>query len=168
MATGAKKPKTVFRCSDCDTDHNKWSGQCSGCGAWNTLEQQVNVTPSRNTPAGAGQSKVTTLDKISKKRIARLSTGLVEFDRVLGGGLVPGSTLVLGAAYTLWMVKRVIYGEVANDNVAALEDLNTREFIVLAILAGSVLLVGLWPAPLVDMMNVTVEHLVEQVGQSKL
>ena len=96
MATGAKKPKTVFRCSDCDTDHNKWSGQCSGCGAWNTLEQQVNVTPSRNTPTGAGQSKVTTLDKISKKRIARLSTGLVEFDRVLGGGLVPGSTLVLG------------------------------------------------------------------------
>ena len=77
-------------------------------------------------------------------------------------------TLILGAAYTLWMVKRVIYGEVANDNVAALEDLNTREFIVLAILAGSVLLVGLWPAPLVDMMNVTVEHLVEQVGQSKL
>ena len=77
-------------------------------------------------------------------------------------------TLILGAAYTLWMVKRVIYGEVANDNVAALKDLNSREFIVLAILAVSVLLVGLWPAPLVDMMSVTVEQLIEQVGHSKL
>jgi NADH-quinone oxidoreductase subunit M len=78
------------------------------------------------------------------------------------------STLILGAAYTLWMIKRVIYGEVANDKVAALQDLNVREFLVLAILAASVLLVGLWPAPLVDMMNVTIEHLIEQVGHSKL
>ena len=78
------------------------------------------------------------------------------------------STLILGAAYTLWMVKRVIYGEVANDNVAELTDLNHREFIVLGILAIAVLLVGIWPAPLVDMMNVTIEQLVEQLGQSKL
>jgi NADH-quinone oxidoreductase subunit M len=81
---------------------------------------------------------------------------------------VAASTLVLGAAYTLWMVKRVLYGEVANDNVAALQDLNSREFLVLAILVISVLVVGLWPAPLVDMMNVTIEQLVEQVGRSKL
>jgi NADH-quinone oxidoreductase subunit M len=78
------------------------------------------------------------------------------------------TTLVLGAAYTLWMVKRVLYGEVANKQVAELEDLNRREFIVLAVLAISVLLVGLWPAPLVDMMNTSVEILIEQVGQSKL
>jgi NADH-quinone oxidoreductase subunit M len=78
------------------------------------------------------------------------------------------TTLVLGAAYTLWMIKRVVYGEVANDNVAELEDLNSREFIVLAILAVSVLLLGLWPAPLVDMMNTTIEGLMQQVGQSKL
>ncbi|MDH3512639.1 MAG: NADH-quinone oxidoreductase subunit M [Gammaproteobacteria bacterium] len=78
------------------------------------------------------------------------------------------STLVLGAAYTLWMVKRVIYGEVANDNVAKLQDLNSREFVVLAVLAISVLLVGLWPAPLVDMMNTSVELLIEQVAQPKL
>jgi len=78
------------------------------------------------------------------------------------------TTLVLGAAYTLWMVKRVLYGEVANDNVAALEDLNQREFIVLAVLAVAVLLLGLWPAPLVDMMNTTIEQLIQQVGQSKL
>ena len=66
------------------------------------------------------------------------------------------------------MVKRVIYGEVANDNVAELTDLNRREFIVLGILAIAVLLVGVWPMPLVDMMNVTIEHLIEQLGQSKL
>jgi NADH-quinone oxidoreductase subunit M len=76
-------------------------------------------------------------------------------------------TLVLGAAYTLWMVKRVVYGEVANDNVAALEDLNIREFIVLAVLALAVLIVGLWPAPLVEMMEVTIQQLVEQAAQSK-
>ncbi len=78
------------------------------------------------------------------------------------------TTLVLGAAYTLWMVKRVVYGEVANDNVATLEDVNSREFLVLGILAVSVLLVGLWPAPLVDMMNTTIEQLIQQVSQSKL
>ena len=79
-----------------------------------------------------------------------------------------GTTLVLGAAYTLWMIKRVVYGEVANDNVAALRDLNAREFIVLTVLAISVLLLGLWPAPLVDMMNTSIEQLLLQVGQSKL
>jgi NADH-quinone oxidoreductase subunit M len=78
------------------------------------------------------------------------------------------STLVLGAAYTLWMVKRVVYGDVANKNVAALEDLNSLEFIVLGVLALAVLLVGLWPAPLVDMMSVTVRELLVQIGQSKL
>jgi len=78
------------------------------------------------------------------------------------------TTLVLGAAYTLWMIKRVLYGEVANDNVLALQDLNAREFIVLTILAASVMLVGLWPAPLVDMMNTTIEQLILQVSQPKL
>ncbi len=76
--------------------------------------------------------------------------------------------LVLGAAYTLWMIKRVIYGEVANDNVAELKDLHRREFIVLGILAIAVLLIGLWPAPLVDMMSATVDQLVEQALRSKL
>ena len=78
------------------------------------------------------------------------------------------TTLVLGAAYTLWMVKRVLYGEVANNKVAELQDLNQREFIVLGVLAVAVLLLGLWPAPLVDMMNVTIEQLVQQAGHSKL
>jgi NADH-quinone oxidoreductase subunit M len=78
------------------------------------------------------------------------------------------TTLVLGAAYTLWMIKRVLYGEVANQHVAELTDLRGREFVVLGILAIAVLLVGLWPAPLVDMMSVTVRELLEHVAQSKL
>jgi NADH-quinone oxidoreductase subunit M len=81
---------------------------------------------------------------------------------------VAATTLILGAAYTLWMVKRVIYGEVANKHVAELKDLTSREFLVLSVLAASVLLVGLWPAPLVDMMSVTVESLLEHVSHSKL
>jgi len=77
-------------------------------------------------------------------------------------------TLILGAAYTLWLVKRVIFGPVANDNVAALRDLNGREFVVLGVLAVAVLLLGLWPAPLLDVMRPTVEHLVQQITVSKL
>jgi NADH-quinone oxidoreductase subunit M len=79
-----------------------------------------------------------------------------------------GLTLILGAAYTLWMVKRVIFGEVANENVAALTDVNAREFIVLGVLAIAVLLLGLWPAPLLEAMRPTVENLVLQITASKL
>jgi len=78
------------------------------------------------------------------------------------------STLIFGAAYTLWMVKRVIFGEVANDNVAALKDVNKREFFILGVLAVAVLALGLWPAPLLDVMHATVDHLIEQVMHSKL
>jgi NADH-quinone oxidoreductase subunit M len=77
-------------------------------------------------------------------------------------------TLILGAAYTLWLIKRVIFGAVANDNVAAMTDLNGREFFVLGILAVAVLLLGVWPAPLLDVMRPTVEHLVQQITVSKL
>ncbi len=77
-------------------------------------------------------------------------------------------TLILGAAYTLWLVKRVIFGPVANEHVAALEDVNGREFFVLGVLALAVLLLGLWPAPLLDVMRPTVEHLVQQITASKL
>ena len=76
--------------------------------------------------------------------------------------------LVMGAAYTLWLVKRVIFGAVANDNVAKLADLNPREFVVLGTLALSVLALGLWPAPLLDAMRPTIEQLVQQMMVSKL
>ncbi|HEX3914790.1 MAG TPA: NADH-quinone oxidoreductase subunit M [Steroidobacteraceae bacterium] len=77
-------------------------------------------------------------------------------------------TLVLGAAYTLWLIKRVIFGEIANDKVAALKDLNGREYLVLGLLALGVLLVGLWPAPLLDVMRASTQHLAEQLLLSKI
>jgi NADH-quinone oxidoreductase subunit M len=77
-------------------------------------------------------------------------------------------TLILGAAYTLWLVKRVIFGPVANHHVAEMKDLNGREFINLGLLAVAVLVVGLWPAPLLEVMQSTVHHLVEQISASKL
>jgi NADH-quinone oxidoreductase subunit M len=77
------------------------------------------------------------------------------------------TTLILGAAYTLWMVKRVYFGDVANDNVAKLADINKREFAILAILAVMVIGFGVYPAPLVEVMEPSVEHLIEHISQSK-
>jgi len=78
------------------------------------------------------------------------------------------TTLILGAAYSLWMVKRVVFGDIANDNVKALEDVNAREFVILATLAGAVLLFGLWPAPLIEVMHASVDNLLAHVSVSKL
>jgi len=81
---------------------------------------------------------------------------------------VAATTLILGAAYTLWMVKRVLFGEVANDKVAALTDLDGREFFILGTLAFAVLLFGVWPDPLVEVMHVTIDNLLQHIAQSKL
>jgi NADH-quinone oxidoreductase subunit M len=81
---------------------------------------------------------------------------------------VAATTLILGAAYTLWLVKRVVWGDVSNDGVASLRDVTRREFAVLAVLAFAVLLLGLWPAPLLEAMRPTVEQLVVQLQASKL
>jgi NADH-quinone oxidoreductase subunit M len=78
------------------------------------------------------------------------------------------TTLILGAAYTLWLVKRVIFGEVANHHVAELQDLNYREFVILGVLAIAVLAMGLWPAPLTHAMESSIQHLVQQIALSKL
>jgi NADH-quinone oxidoreductase subunit M len=78
------------------------------------------------------------------------------------------TTLVFGAAYTLWMVKRVVYGEVANANVAALEDVNGRELVFLALLAACVLAMGIYPKPFADVMNPTIHELLKHVATSKL
>jgi NADH-quinone oxidoreductase subunit M len=81
---------------------------------------------------------------------------------------VAALTLILGAAYTLGLVKRVIWGDVANDGVASLKDLNVREFIVLGVLAVAVIALGVWPAPLLDVMHPTLDQLVSQLMASKL
>ena len=93
---------------------------------------------------------------------------LASFKANVWYAILAATILVLGAAYTLWLVKRVIYGEVANDKVAALRDLNSREFLVLGALAVAVLLVGLWPAPLLDVMRASTLHLAQQLLVSKI
>jgi NADH-quinone oxidoreductase subunit M len=78
------------------------------------------------------------------------------------------TTLVTGAAYTLWLTKRVIWGDVGNAKVAAMRDLNPREWIVLGVFAAGVLLVGLWPKPLTDLMEPSIAHLAGQLAATKL
>ena len=78
------------------------------------------------------------------------------------------TTLVFGAAYTLWLVKRVVFGDVKNDGVASLKDIDTGEFFNLGVLALGVLLLGVWPAPLMEVMEPTLANLLEHVQQSKL
>jgi len=78
------------------------------------------------------------------------------------------TTLILGAAYTLWLVKRVIFGAIGNDGVAALKDINQREIVMLSLLAIMVLLVGIWPDPLVSVMHPSVDNFIEHVTRSKL
>lgn len=78
------------------------------------------------------------------------------------------TTLILGAAYTLWMVKRVVFGEVGNKHVAEMLDLNGREKVVLGSLAVCVLALGIYPKPLVDVMHVSVDHLLRQAVQQKV
>jgi NADH-quinone oxidoreductase subunit M len=82
--------------------------------------------------------------------------------------LAAGTTLVFGAAYTLWMYKRVIFGEITNRGVAALSDIDLREWLFLAALAAAVLIMGLWPKPFLDVIHASVEHLLTQATASKL
>jgi len=82
--------------------------------------------------------------------------------------LAAATTLIFGAAYTLWMYKRVVFGEVVNDKVSALSDINSREILVLGLLALAVLCIGIYPKPLTDVLNVTVTGLLEHVAVSKL
>ena len=96
------KVKTVYRCEQCGADHSKWAGQCSECGEWNSLTE-VRLEPSISHRARpkvggyAGQvANITTLNQISVSNETRLQTGISEFDRVLGGGLVTGSVVLIG------------------------------------------------------------------------
>lgn len=96
------KSKTVFVCESCGAAHPKWSGQCMDCGAWNTLVESVPAAPSK--PGGAvppvsfGDTtpRVEKLNAIRPREQPRTPTGLSELDRVLGGGLVPGSVILIG------------------------------------------------------------------------
>jgi NADH-quinone oxidoreductase subunit M len=92
--------------------------------------------------------------------------GAVQFNFVTG--ILAATALILGAAYSLWMAKRVIFGKVTNHHVAELTDINNREFLMLGILAIAVLVMGLYPAPFTDTMQTSVADLLKHVAQSKL
>jgi NADH-quinone oxidoreductase subunit M len=83
-------------------------------------------------------------------------------------GFAAASALIFGAAYTLWMIKRVYLGPVGNDHVKDLDDINSREFLMLALLALAVLAMGIFPKPFTDVMDVSVADLLKHVAISKL
>ena len=93
------KAKTVYSCTECGATSSKWQGQCPGCGVWNTLVETVaetSVTSNKRFAAIAGTSVLQTLSEIEAREEDRLPTGIGEFDRALGGGLVAGGVVLIG------------------------------------------------------------------------
>ena len=95
------KPTSVFSCSACGAQSPKWHGQCPSCGEWNTLAEERAPSggrASRAARSGAPAPRPVPLREVSAERAPRLPTGIGELDRVLGGGLVPGSLVLLGGS----------------------------------------------------------------------
>ena len=98
----AKAPKTAYVCNDCGAEFSRWQGQCSACKAWNTISEVRLISASKpkndrfNGYAGETQAKIQTLSEISLQQTPRFSSGFNELDRVLGGGIVPGSAILIG------------------------------------------------------------------------
>ncbi|MBQ2729908.1 MAG: DNA repair protein RadA [Clostridia bacterium] len=93
-----KAPKKVYVCSECDAQFPRWSGQCPSCRAWNTLSEETYVTPSKQSIASVrpeNRETAVTFSKMKDSESERIVTGIGELDRVLGGGLVPGSAVLL-------------------------------------------------------------------------
>ena len=98
------KTKTAFVCTDCGSEYARWLGQCTDCKAWNTISEfrQAKVSTRNDNRSGfAGmanthEAKVQTLDAIDLTDLPRFSSAFAEFDRVLGGGIVPGSAILIG------------------------------------------------------------------------
>jgi DNA repair protein RadA/Sms len=91
------KPKSIYACSECGGQAPKWQGQCPHCGAWNTLVEGVATPPAKRFEGvSGGRSPVRTLSTVETRETTRIPTGQAEFDRVLGGGLVPGGVVLLG------------------------------------------------------------------------
>ena len=100
------KQREHWVCRECGSDHPKWQGQCAACGEWNTLEQVRGVAAAAFSGSGArgaagwagGASQVTALSDVELAAAPRIASGFSELDRVLGGGLVPGSVLLIGGS----------------------------------------------------------------------
>lgn len=100
--------------------------------------------------------------------VGELMIILASFQADFWFAFLAATTLILGAAYTLWMVKRVVFGSVVNQRVAALQDINTRELFMMGSMAIAVLSLGLWPGPLVQVMDSSISNLVQHLAISKL
>ena len=99
----AKAPKTAYVCNDCGAEFSRWQGQCSVCKAWNTISEVRLISASNSTKndrfsgyAGETRAKIQTLSDISLQETPRFTSGFKELDRVLGGGIVPGSAILIG------------------------------------------------------------------------
>lgn len=99
----AKAPKTAYVCNDCGAEFSRWQGQCSVCKAWNTISEVRLISASNSTKndrfsgyAGETRAKIQTLSEISLQETPRFTSGFKELDRVLGGGIVPGSAILIG------------------------------------------------------------------------
>ena len=129
------KTKSVYTCNECGASSPKWVGQCPSCGAWNTL-YETTIAPAAHARAGRQYGEpaaVRNLAEVTPERIARMPTGISELDRVLGGGLVAGSVVLIGgdpgigkstlltqAMATIGQVAKVLYvsGEESSDQIA--------------------------------------------------
>ena len=99
----AKAPKTAYVCNDCGAEFSRWQGQCSACKAWSTISEVRLISASNSTKndrfsgyAGETRAKIQTLSEISLQETPRFTSGFKELDRVLGGGIVPGSAILIG------------------------------------------------------------------------
>ena len=99
----AKAPKTAYVCNDCGAEFSRWQGQCSACKGWNTISEVRLISASNSTKndrfsgyAGETRAKIQTLSEISLQETPRFTSGFKELDRVLGGGIVPGSAILIG------------------------------------------------------------------------
>ena len=98
----AKQPTTIFVCQNCGNQSKKWLGQCPDCGEWNTfVEERFRATPQATGSSSLGGFRETSpvaYGEIESQDDSRVSSGIEEFDRVLGGGIVPGSLVLIGGA----------------------------------------------------------------------
>jgi DNA repair protein RadA/Sms len=99
----SKKAKTAFVCTDCGADYPRWAGQCTSCGEWNTVKEvrlgtSKSASTSRSSGYAGSRSEVQLLADVNLAKMERISTGISEFDRVLGGGIVQGSVVLIGGA----------------------------------------------------------------------
>ncbi|MCC5855493.1 MAG: DNA repair protein RadA [Idiomarina sp.] len=97
------KQKTAYVCTECGADYPRWAGQCSECGSWNTISEVRlgSQTPRQHTRSGFSgvtQAKVQVLSDVDLEQVPRFSSGFSELDRVLGGGIVPGSAILIGGS----------------------------------------------------------------------